>query len=505
MLQITASPQLAVAVAEVAGGSPLTAVLFALYLTATIGIGIWAARKSGGTQEGYFLGGRGMSPFVVALSAVSSGRSAWLVLGASGAAWAYGLSSIWLFPGYILAEFVLLFFLGARLRERSAAAGAITIPEVLSSCALGPDGRRGSSRLPVRQLAGLVIILFLTSYVSAQLVAGGKALEAIFPAVDGRTWGLAMTAGIVLVYTLLGGYRAVAITDVLQALFMLVGLVVLPVLGLVHVGGTSALLERLGSVEGADLLSWTRGWQPLVAGVAIGLGSFGSPPILVRAMSIRDAGGLRRSAMIGTSWNLVMAAGAMGIGLVGRAIFSDAGAFPEGDPEHLYPLLGELVSSEFLFAGFVGVLLAALFAAIMSTCDSQLLVVASSFVRDLRRKEAARDESGLAGSRLAVLLVLVVAVAISFGAERSVKDFVLFSWDALGSGFGPAMLFLMFTRRATAAGVLASILVGVISVVAWGKVPELGAVIHGRVVSFAAASLVLILMARRGPLPEDAT
>lgn len=477
-----------------ADGSSLTAALFAAYLVATIGIGIWAARNSGGTEEGYFLGGRRMGPFVVALSAVSSGRSAWLVLGASGFAWSHGLSAVWLFPGYVLAEFVLLYLMGARLRERSAAAGAITVPEVLAGCALGPDGRPGTSRLPVQALAGLVIVLFLTSYVSAQLVAGGKALEAIFPTIDGRTWGLAMTAGIVLVYTLLGGYRAVAITDVLQAVFMLAGLVVLPLLALVHVGGVDETARALRAAD-PDLLLWSRGWQPLVAGVAIGLGSFGSPPILVRAMSIERAAGLRRSAWIGTAWNGVMALGALGIGLVGRAVFPSAADLPGGDAEHLYPMLGELVSAEFLFAGFVGVLLAALFAAIMSTCDSQLLVVASSFVRDLRGR-GPREGHGLVRSRVAVLGVLVAAVAISFGAERSVKDFVLFSWDALGSGFGPAMLFLMFTRRTSALGVFASILVGVVTVVVWGKVEGLSALVHGRVPSFLAASLVLVATRR---------
>jgi len=476
-----------------------TLLSFCIYLSFTIAIGLWAARRSGATEEGFFLGDRAISPFIVALSAVSSGRSAWLVIGASGAAWAWGLSALWLFPGYIVAEYVLLHGVGPRLRVMSAEVGAITIPEVLARTARGPDGERGSSRLPVRQVAGAIVVMFLITYVSAQLAAGGKALESLFPEVDGQTVGLCITAGIVLGYTLVGGYQAVAITDVLQALFMCAGLVVLPLLGIAHVGGIGALHEQLTAIDPV-LTTWfgTGGWKAALTGVAIGLGSFGSPPILVRAMSIDDPANLSRAARIGTTWNAVMALGALLVGLVGRALYTTKAAFPDSDAEHLYPLLGELLSSEYLFAGFAGVLLAALFAAIMSTCDSQLLVIASAFVRDFRgQREDARRTGSLTASRVAVFAALVVAVAISFGAERSVKDFVLFSWDALGAAFGPAVLFVLFDRRTTARGVLTGMLVGVATVMLWGKTPELKELMHQRIPGFCFSALAIWVLRRR--------
>jgi len=480
-----------------------TLISFCVYLTFTIAVGLWAARRSGGSEEGFFLGDRKISAFVVALSAVSSGRSAWLVIGASGAAWAWGLSALWLFPGYVAAEYVLLSVIGPRLRVKSAAAGAITIPEVLAGVR-GPDGESASSRLPVRQIAGAIVVLFLITYVSAQLAAGGKALESLFPDVDGQTWGLCITACIVLGYTLLGGYQAVAITDVLQALFMGAGLVVLPLLGIAHVGGFGALFEQLEAIDPVlTSLLGKGGWKAALTGVAIGLGSFGSPPILVRSMSIDDPANLRRAARIGTTWNAVMALGALFVGLVGRALYTSKDAFPDGDAEHLYPMLGELLSSEYLFAGFAGVLLAALFAAIMSTCDSQLLVIASAFVRDFRGKrgsDAPSDKptgTGLTGSRVAVLVALLAAVAISFGAERSVKDFVLFSWDALGAAFGPAILFVLFDRRTTARGVLAGMLIGVATVMLWGKSPELKDLVHQRIPGFAFSALAVWALRRR--------
>ena len=432
----------------------MTVAVFALYLALMVGIGLWAARRGTSTQEDYFLGGRGLSSFAVALSAVSSGRSAWLVLGASAVAWKSGLSALWLFPGYIAAEGLMFVTIGPRLRRVAAETGAITISEVFERAA-GRDGLR----IPVRQLAGVVTILFLLTYVSAQLVAGGKALHAVFPSVDDQTGGLVITAAIVLVYTFLGGYRAVVLTDVVQALLMLGGLVALPILGLVSVGGPGAMVDALRAAD-PELLSLERGFWPLIGGLAIGLGSFGNPHILVRHMSLAE-GSARRAAITGTTWNVVMAAGALLMGLVGRALWPDASAFPGGDVDYLFPKLAAAMSEQYLFAGFVGVLLATLFAAVMSTCDSQLLVVASSLVRDFRgRKQVDASSSSLSG-RLTVVASVAVAVAISYGASKQVFPFVLLAWGALGAAFGPTLAVLLYARGTTRLGLAAGLLTGI--------------------------------------------
>ena len=425
--------------------------LFALYLVSVIAIGLWAARRGGDSEEDYFLGGRELSPFAMALSAVTSGRSAWLVLGASAAAWKLGLSALWLFPGYILAEGVMFVTLGPRLRQRSIDEGALTLPEVFERCP------KTSDRFPVRPLAGLIIILFLVSYVSAQLVAGGKTLEAVF-GLTGNTWGLAITAGIVLVYTLLGGYRAVVLTDVLQAFLLLAGLLVLPFLGLYHVGGWGALGTQLRAID-PELMALSRGWLPLIGGLAIGLGSLGNPHILVRHMTLKDPDAAKQAAFWGTGWNIVMAAGALLMGLVGRALYPEAGAFPSGDVDHLYASLAQEMSALYLFPAFVGLLLATLFAAIMSTCDSQLLVIASSLLRDLRRGQAS-EEAGMAGSRLTVLVALGAAVLLSLGATRFVFPFVLLSWAALGAAFGPPLILLLYDPKTTRRGLALGLLLG---------------------------------------------
>ena len=436
-----------------------TLAIFSGYLLLTVGIGLWSARRGQDDQEDYFLAGRSVPAFAMALSAVSSGRSAWLVLGAGGLAWLDGLSALWVFPGYIVAEALLFVTVGPRLRARSIEVNAVTLPEVFERLPEGPSGR-GTSRLPVRAVTGTVIVLFLLTYVSAQLVAGGRTLGAIFPQIDGPTTGLVITAGIVLLYTHLGGYRPVVLTDVVQAILMLGGVVLLPLLGLHAVGGPAALASTLRELDPA-LLDPVRSWIGLLGGLAIGLGSVGNPHILVRHMSLRDPGEARAAMLHGTLWNTLMAGGALLIGLVGRALYPEVADLGEGGREVLYPVLARDLSASYLFPGFVGFLLATLFAAIMSTCDSQLLVIASSLARDLRPRRSAEAPRGRLAARLAVLLTLLLAVLLTFGESPLVNDLVLLSWFALGCGLGPPLLVLLYDRRASAAGTLAGLLVGV--------------------------------------------
>ena len=457
-----------------------TLLVFLGYLVATIAIGLWAARRGEGSEEDYFLAGRKLSAFSMALSAVSSGRSAWLVVGASAFAWKVGLSALWLFPGYIAAEALMFVGMGPRLREASVRAGAITVPEVLAALPLGPDGRAGTSRLPLRALGGLLVVLFLLTYVSANLAAGAVTLGAVFE-IDGATWGLAITAGIVLVYTWLGGYRAVVVTDVVQACFMLLGLVVLPLVGLAQLGGFGALADALRAID-PGLLDPVVGGLALVGGLCIGFGSPGNPHILVRHMSLEDPRQARAAMVTGTFWNVVMAGGALLMGLVGRALYPAGEAFAGERADELYGTMALDLSRDVFFPGFAGFLLATLFAAIMSTCDSQLLVIASSFVRDLRGRGDRVDGRQLGRSRAAVLVTLVLAVLLSFVADLPfVHAFVLLSWALLGAAFGPAMLLCLYDRRTTARGVLAGMVTGSMVVAAWayasgGRAPtyELG-------------------------------
>jgi Na+/proline symporter len=240
---------------------------------------------------------------------------------------------------------------------------------------------------------------------------------------------------------------------------------------------------------------WALGFGATVGLVGIGLGSPGNPHILVRYMSIDDPRQLRSTAVIGTVWNVVMGWGALYAGLAGRAYFPDVADIPGADVEHVYPALAQAHLHPILY-GFV---LAAIFAAIMSTCDSQLLVAASAAVRDVYQKVLKRgepmDPKGLVLlSRVAVLVLVGASLALGFLASKVVFWLVLFAWAGLGAAFGPTTILALFWRRTTRWGVLSGMLAGTTVVFVWRLTPELKALIYELVPAFGIGLLVTIVV-----------
>lgn len=438
---------------------------FGAYLSAMLGVGIWAARSRTGSMADFFLGGRKLGSLVVALSAVVSGRSSWLILGVSGAAYVNGISAVWALPGYIVTELLLFLTLGMRLRRYTQAADDITIPDFLES--------RYRDRGLLRIAAVCVIVFFFTLYISAQLSAGQRAFSMIFRFEDVLP-GMVIITVFVALYTVLGGYAAVALTDVIQAFFMLLSLVALPIYALLESGGLGALerfLAGAGEPSGA-MLAWGSAIAA-VNGLSIGFGSIGNPHILVRYMSIADARKLERAALIGTFWNVIMGWGAVLIGLVARMRFPEVGMLFDGDKECAFLNLGQTYLHPLLF-GFAA---SALIAAIMSTVDSQLLVVSSGVARDLYQKTLKRgrevpERRMVLLSRLTVLAVITVAFFLGIVVSRHKADwpifrYVLLAWSGLGAAFGPALILSLYWRRTTRAGVLAGLVGGLAMTLAW--------------------------------------
>src|SRR6056297_3583911 len=277
---------------------------FVGYLVLLIGIGIYSSRFSSEGISEFFIGGRKMSRFVVALSAVVSGRSAWLLLGVTGMAYAQGASAVWAVIGYIVVELFLFLYYARRLRNFSETYDCITIPDFFAE-------RFNDKTGTLRILLVVVFLIFMVSYVSAQFVAGGKAFASSFH-IDQST-GIILSAVIILAYTVLGGFLAVSLTDMFQAIFML-----------------AALVDPMALSIGA-----------LVGFLGIGLGSPGNPHILTRYMSIDDVNQLRWKAVVGTAWNVIMAWGAIFIGLAGRVYFPEVDLLPGSDTENLYPVLAQ--------------------------------------------------------------------------------------------------------------------------------------------------------------------
>lgn len=475
--------------------NPAAVGAFISYLVLVVGIGIYAARFSSAGVSEFFIGGRKMNRFVVALSAVVSGRSSWLLLGFTGMAYKMGASAIWAVVGYIVMEMFLFIFYARRLRRFSEIHDCITVPDFFAA-------RFGDKNGLLRIVITLVIIIFMVSYISAQFVGGGKAFAASFN-LDNQT-GVLITAAIVLLYTILGGFLAVSLTDMFQAFFMIVALVILPIIVIADRGGLAIVLNQLSSLDPKYIDPFSLSIGAGIGLLGIGFGSPGNPHIIARYMSINDPDQLRYSAVVGTIWNVVMAWGAAFIGLAGRVYFPDVTLLPAGDTENLYPILAQQHLHPVLF----GIVVASIFAAIMSTADSQLLVAASGVVRDIYEKAIKRgkeiDQKVLViYSRVTIFLLVIIALILGLNAKDLVFWLVLFAWAGLGAALGPTSILALYSKKTTRAGILAGVIIGALTTIIWRKTPVLKAFIYELVPAFLLSALVTYIVSLFTKPPEN--
>lgn len=438
--------------------NPLALGIFLLTLLIPVAIGLLALLRTK-NQSDFFIGGRAMNHFVVGLSAVSSGRSSWLVLGLSGMAYISGTGAIWAIVGYIAVEAFQFVYLGKKLRNETQRMDSITLLDYFES--------RFNDKSRLLRTTGVIIIgIFITAYVAAQFNAGAKSLSTAldFP----LSLSLVISGLLIMVYMVLGGYVAVAYNDVVRAFIMLIGLVVLPMVSLFQVGGWSILMDLLHQLDPSYLDPLSLGAGMIIGFVGIGLGSPGQPHIVVRYMSIDDASRLKYSAIVGTAWNIILGLGAICIGLIGRILIPESSSLPGSDPEMIYLVL----SSNYFGPVLYGLLVGGIFAAILSTADSQLLVVASTFVRDLYEKVICRkkhidEKTKLYLSRIVVILSGILALILAYIAQDLVFWLVLFAWGGLGASFGPALILSLFWKGTTKAGVVAGMIGGSVITITW--------------------------------------
>lgn len=458
---------------------PYAVAAFIGYLVLLISVGVYSSRFSSRGISEYFIGGRKMNRFVVALSAVVSGRSAWLLLGVTGMAYAQGPSAIWAVVGYIVVELFLFLYYARRLRNFTEKRNCITVPDFFTERFDDQNGR-------LRLLIVTIFLLFMIGYVSAQFVAGGKAFASGF-GIDQDT-GILITAAIVLAYTIIGGFLAVSLTDMIQAIFMIFALVALPVVAICDAGGVINLLMQLSELDIAYVDPFAISVGAAIGFLGIGLGSPGNPHILARYMSIDDSKQLRIAAIIGTVWNVLMAWGTVFIGLAGRAFFPEVEMLPAGDTENLFPFLAQQHLHPILF----GVVLASIFAAIMSTADSQLLVAASSVVRDvydkiIKKNELIPQKRLVLYSRSVVFILVILSLLFGYLAEELVFWLVLFAWAGLGASIGPTSVLALYWKGTTRAGIFAGLITGTAVTIAWYYIPLLKDSLYELIPGFIAA------------------
>ncbi len=435
----------------------------AIYMVGMLVIGYFAYKRTANLED-YMIGGRSLGPAVTALSAGAADMSGWLLMGLPGAMFTQGISASWIAIGLTIGAYLNWLYVAPRLRAYTEVANnSMTIPAFL-------ENRFKDKSNILRLTSGLVIIIFFTFYVSSGMVSGGVLFETTF-GVHYQA-GLWIVAAVVIAYTLFGGFLAVSWTDFVQGLIMVIGLVLVPIVTIMKVGGIGTGFDTIKEID-PKLFDIFKGTTVLgiISLVAWGLGYFGQPHIIVRFMAISSVKEIKKARRIGMSWMIFSVGGAMFTGFLGLAYYSQQG-LDISDPETIFIKLSEILFHP-LITGF---LLAAILAAVMSTISSQLLVTASSLTEDVYKtffKRTASEKELLLISRLAVLVVSVISVFLAFSKNGTILSLVGYAWAGFGASFGPVILLSLSWKRMNRWGALAGIIGGAVTVIVWSSIEVL--------------------------------
>lgn len=433
-----------------------TVIVLIVYLGLLAAFAIWSRRETT-TLSGFYIAGKKLPGWVVAFSTNATGESGWLLLGLTGMGYAVGAQAYWVVVGEIIGIWLSWTLISRRLKRLGDATDSITVPDVIAA-------KFDDKWHLIRAVAVFIILIMVTTYITAQLVASGKALSGFLD----MQYETGVIAGsiIIIAYTFVGGYKAVSYTDVLQGVLMLLGLIVVPAAAIYAADGWGSIMSNLEAQDPAltSMLSFgggVEGWVAAVSFVAIGLPFLGVPQLLTRYMSARDEGELKTARAVSVVVLLLFTFGAVTAGVAGRALFPGL-----EDSESIFPTL----SSQLFPPVVTGVLLVIVLSAIMSTADSLLLLSSSAIVRDTLQKilGSSKSDHVLAGyGKIVTILIGVLAVAFAIPEAKFIFWFVLFSWSGLGAAFGPVVICLLYFESTTRQGVVAGMLAGFVTSAAW--------------------------------------
>lgn len=447
-------------------------VAFVLYLLMMIVIGAIYSKKSSNTEE-YFLGGRNLGGFVAALSAQASDMSGWLLMGLPGAIFVWGINGGdgWCAVGLLIGTILNWLVVASRLRKYTIKAGnAVTLPMFF-------ENRYRDKKKTLMLVSSIVIVIFFAVYCASALAAGGQLFQSIF----GVDYKIALTLGalVILIYTFLGGFMAVCVTDFIQGTLMLIALLAVPIFAVVFMGNaglsvSAGLTDAIA--ENPGFVNLFHGATPVgvISGLAWGLGYFGMPHILVRFMAVKSEKEMTKSKGVAITWVTISLIMAAVIGIVGRA-YMDFDKMNEVGTEKIFIEMIKKVFTEEMNAPIVaGIFLCGILAAIMSTADSQLLVSASAVAEDIFKgviKKDASDKKVMIVSRATIVIIAILAYIIAWNPDSSVMSLVSDAWAGLGSAFGPLVLMSLFWKRTNLPGAIAGLVSGAGVVILWDYIP----------------------------------
>jgi sodium/proline symporter len=466
-----------------------TLIAIALYMMVIVGVGLFFARRANKNPEEYYLGGRGLGPWVAALSAEASDMSGWLLMGLPGIAYFTGASeAVWTAIGLAVGTYLNWLLIAKRLRKYSAKVGAITLPDFFSN-------RFHDKNKILMTVASLLVLIFFSIYVGSCFAAAGKLFTTLF-AWDYTTL-MIIGAIIVFAYTLLGGFLAESVSDLIQATVMVVSLIIILIGSLVMIAGSETdLIALIVNIPGfLDVFGGARpemvaiggteqqlvtngvpqfgaageyGLIAILSTMAWGLGYFGMPQVLLRFMAIRSSKEIKRSRRIAIVWCVISLGAAVTIGLLGRALMP-TDLLTGSDAEKIFIELSKLLVPGFL----AGIMMSGILAATMSSADSYMLISASAISKNLFGgliKRDATDKQIMLVSRVTMVLILIFGVIIALDQNSTIFGVVSYAWAGFGASFGPLMILSLYWRRVNLPGAIAGMLAGGGMVFLWHEV-----------------------------------
>lgn len=431
--------------------------VFFVYLLVLLFFGLWG-KKDSNSIKGYYVAGKKLPSWIIAFSSNATGESGWLLLGLTGMGYLVGIHALWVVLGEVLGVTLGWVFIGRPFKEYTDRYNAITVPDFL-------EARFRDSKHILRFLSVFIILSMVAAYMSAQLVATGKAFNSFLGL--NYSAGVLLGAAITMFYTTVGGFKAVAYTDLLQGVLMAVGLFVLAVTGIAAAGGWLPLMNRLQDIDPNLLLPMGEhgisvpGVISALGFVGVGLAFLGVPQLLVRFIAAKDTKEIVSGSVIAVTCVIIFDLGAVFAGMAGRVLFPGL-----DDPETIMPLM----SSELFPAIFTGVFVVVVLGAIMSTVDSLLILASSAVVRDIIQKVFRPSLPDFQLSRygkFVTVLVGLLALPFALAEVRVIFWFVLFAWSGLATAFAPVVLCALFWKRTTLAGAIAGMAGGFLTTVLW--------------------------------------
>ncbi|MFD1851858.1 sodium/proline symporter [Oceanobacillus bengalensis] len=437
---------------------------FILYCVIVIGVGYYFGRRSK-TQSDFLLGGKKVPGWVLAFSERATGESAWLLLGYTGFVFMTGLSGIWVAAGIASGIIFSWLFLAKRFMRETDKYKVLTLPEYLAVLF-------GQKANIIRWLTSFLIAGFLMFYVGAQMAGAGKLLLTTFemPVIS----GVILATIIIILTSFTGGFISVAWTDMIQSVMMLITLVGLPIVALIYINTNDLSITQSLLTAGDSFDSWFGG----LTGFALGVLFFnnfswffgflgGQPQLSSRFMALKNEKEANHGSTVAIIWTFLANGGAFTIGLAAIAMYSQ-GSFT--DVETILPTM----ILELMPPWIAGILLAGVLAAIITTANSQLLVVTSSVTEDIIHKALGinlTDKQLVLLSRISIILFGIVGMVIALVSESLVYLIVGWAWAGVGCTLSPAILMTFFWKRYSSAGVIATILSGLISTILWISTP----------------------------------